>query len=187
MSECSTSKEWFYSPKIFESGHITCIYRFNPIQSAKEKKINLSSVVTWKKASHWICEELTGVCKESIASWFNMRLSAYVVCIQLYTEHSEQFRDSQRIVLTPCDFHGWQWLSDSNLFMTCNFNLVLSHIFIMLYYYTQVAMSLLSELNLVRYQVEISHRSLDRNSVQCCWDSHSGLLLTELFHHYQGE
>lgn len=52
--------------------------------------------------------------------------------------------------------------------MTYNFNLVLSHIFIMLYYYTQVAMSLLSELNLVRYQVEISTQITDRNSVQCC-------------------
>lgn len=60
-----------------------------------------------EKASHWICDELTGVCKESIASWFNIIVTRCMHTV-IYTEHSEQFKRFSRIVLTPCDFHGWQ-------------------------------------------------------------------------------
>ena len=76
------------------------------IYSQQKKKLK-SCCHREEKARHGICEVLTGVCRESIASWFNIVVTG-CMCTVIYTEHGEQFKKFSRVVLNPCDFHHRQ-------------------------------------------------------------------------------
>lgn len=99
----------------------------------------------------------------------------------IYTEYEEQCKGFSRVSLTLRDFHPWQFgLSDSNLSVGYDFTLTWSFdiVFIMSLYHTQFAVSPLSDIN---PEIFLGGNFTQIEEIErCCWDSHSGLLSTDL-------